>query len=148
MRKNKFNVQFPVGLNLAECNPVFIVEVINKGRTSTTLKKIGIDNKSWCVTNTFHSRVSLPYRLIEKSGEIWFADFSNAVFASFEAKVGGSRPKKIGALLEFADGTKRRSLNKLSPAQLNHFASAWNKDLEVQEKFVEGSLNFEPNVLV
>ena len=142
MRPNKFNEKFPPGLNLAQCDPVFIVIVFNKGRMATTLKSIGIDNKSWCLTNTFHGRISLPHRLIEKSGEFWFTDFSIATFVSFETKGSGSRPKKIGAFLEFADGTKSRSLNKLSPTHLKNFASNWNQELEISAKFFEGSLNF------
>jgi hypothetical protein len=127
----KFSGKFPHNLSLAECDPVFVVEVRNKGRMSTTLKNIGIDNKSCCLTNTFYGRNPLPHRLIEKSGEIWLADFSDATFVSFEAKSTNAYPKKIGALLEFADGSKRRSRNRLSPKTLNFFASSWNKKLEV-----------------
>jgi hypothetical protein len=129
---NKFKGHFPLGLNLAECDPVLIVEVINKGRMSTTLKSIGIDNKTWCLTNTFRSQFNLPHRLIEKSGEKWYAEFSDATFVSFETNVTDRRPQKIGALLHFDDGTKRRSRNRISPELLNHFASSWNKELVVR----------------
>jgi hypothetical protein len=129
---NKFKGQFPLGLNLAECDPVIIVEVMNKGRMSTTLKSIGIDNKTWCLTNTFRSQFKLPHRLNEKSGEKWYADFSDAAFVSFETNGAARRPKKISALLEFHDGTKRPSRNRLSPELLNHFASSWNKELGVR----------------
>lgn len=131
IKPSKFNGQFPIGLNLANCDPVFVVEVKNKGGMATTLKNVGIDNKRWCLTNTFHSGVTLPHRLVEKSGEIWVADFSHASFISFETGTADARPKKIGALLEFADGTKRRSKNRLRPALLSDFAAAWNQALEV-----------------
>lgn len=121
---------FPFGIELENCEPVIVFKVTNKGQSPTTLQMISLDSAELHLSERFQGLAPLPLRLQAKSGHVWFAPFNDATFLSFDAIGDSARPRNVKGLMTFADGSKKKTRNQLTPKALSEFAAEWNRELE------------------